>query len=79
MSGLSAGGTDGDWTEQCLRQCRAEAVCSLRALLQENSSDPLPIFTNGRSPGGFLSADVDKMETASFANVNVYQLRAVDG
>ncbi|XP_043206668.1 uncharacterized protein LOC122373015 [Amphibalanus amphitrite] len=35
-----------DWAEQCLRRCRAEAVCSLRALLQEDSSDPLPNNAN---------------------------------
>ena len=53
MSGMSVDidRSSDDWGERCLRQCRAEAVSSLRALLQEDSSDPLPNNGNGELNG----------------------------
>ena len=54
MPGDPASEAADDWAEQCLRRCRAEAVCSLRALLEEDSSDPLPNSgETGRGEGAF--------------------------
>ena len=63
--------TNDDWAEKCLRQCRAEAVCSLRALLQEDSSDPLPVFTNGRSQSRLQSGNAGGTGTALFTSINI--------